>query len=156
MGATSTIGTLGDPAVDAMRAANDRAVSALTALGTSGVAADSVVQAMNLAIINFQTGSADVPAESRDVIRRSAAAIKALPSGSRIEIGGHTDNTGDSSANMSLSQRRADAVKNALVADGVSGDVLLTRGYGDTKPRASNDTEYGRFQNRRIEYAVIQ
>jgi OmpA-OmpF porin, OOP family len=57
---------------------------------------------------------------------------------------------------MSLSQRRADAVKNALVADGVSGDVLLTRGYGDTKPRASNDTEYGRFQNRRIEYAVIQ
>jgi outer membrane protein OmpA-like peptidoglycan-associated protein/uncharacterized protein YidB (DUF937 family) len=156
MGATSTIGTLGDPAVDAMRAANDRAVSALTALGTSGVAADSVVQAMNLAIINFQTGSADIPAESRDVIRRSAAAIKGLPSGSRIEIGGHTDNTGDSSANMSLSQRRADAVKNALVADGVSGDVLLTRGYGDTKPRASNDTEYGRFQNRRIEYAVIQ
>jgi flagellar motor protein MotB len=91
MGATSTIGTLGDPAVDAMRAANDRAVSALTALGTSGVAADSVVQAMNLAIINFQTGSADIPAESRDVIRRSAAAIKGLPSGSRIEIGGHTD-----------------------------------------------------------------
>ena len=57
---------------------------------------------------------------------------------------------------MTLSQRRADAVKNALIADGVSGDVLLTRGYGDTKPRAPNDSEYGRFQNRRIEYSVIQ
>ena len=156
IGATATIGTLGDPALEAMRAANDKAVSALTALGTSGAAADSVVQAMNLAIINFQTDSADIPAESRDVIRRSAAAIKALPSGSRIEIGGHTDNTGDPSANMTLSQRRADAVKNALIADGVSVDVLLTRGYGDTKPRAPNDSEYGRFQNRRIEYSVIQ
>jgi len=156
MGATATIGTLGDPAFEAMREANDKAVSALTALGTSGATADAVVQAMNLAIINFESGSAEIPHDSKDVIRRSAMAIKAMPAGSRIEIGGHTDNTGDPGANMALSQRRADAVRSALVGNGASPDVLTTSGYGDSKPRASNDTEYGRFQNRRIEYSVIR
>jgi len=110
---------------------------------------------MNLAIINFPTGSAEITAESMDVIRRSATVIKGMPPGSRIEIGGHTDNTGDPASNLTLSQRRADAVKNALVSNGVAPDVLITKGYGDSQPRASNDSEFGRFQNRRIEYAVI-
>ena len=156
MGATATIGTLGDPAFEAMREANDKAVSALIALGTSGATADAVVQAMNLAIINFETGSAEIPPDSVDVIRRSAMAIQAMPAGSRIEIAGHTDNTGDPGANMTLSQRRADAVRSALVGKGAAPDVLTTRGYGDSKPRAPNDTEYGRFLNRRIEYSVIR
>jgi outer membrane protein OmpA-like peptidoglycan-associated protein len=57
---------------------------------------------------------------------------------------------------MALSQQRADAVRDALVSSGVPAAMLTTRGYGDTKPRAQNDTEYGRFQNRRIEYSVVQ
>ena len=155
-GTQATIGSLGDAAGDAVRVANEKALSALGAIGTSGrVSPDEVVQAMNLAIINFSSGSAEIAPDSREVIRRSAEAIKQAPAGSTIEIGGHTDKTGDPARNLALSQARADAVKAELVSDGVPTSMLATKGYGDTRPRATNDTEYGRFQNRRIEYAVV-
>jgi outer membrane protein OmpA-like peptidoglycan-associated protein len=153
-GAQATIGTLADRAMEAVRTANDKAASALAALGTSGVAAPALVDAMNLAIINFPSGSAEIPSDSLNVIRTSAEAIKRAPAGTKIEIAGHTDNTGDAASNMRLSQARSDAVKNAFVAAGVNAGILTTVGYGDNKPRATNETEYGRFQNRRIEYAL--
>ncbi len=154
-GPQATVGSLGDAALNAVRAANDKALSALGAIGTSGVSSDAIVRAMNLAVINFSSGSADIPADNMEIIRKSAEAMKRAPAGSTIEIGGHTDNTGDSAANLALSQARADAVRSALVNAGVSASMITTKGYGDTKPRVSNDTEYGRFQNRRIEYAVV-
>ena len=155
-GSGVSIESLGDPALEAARAANDKALSALRAIGTSGVSSDAVVQAMNLAVINFSSGSAEIAQDSLEVIRKSAEAIERAPAGSTVEIRGHTDNTGDPSSNTRLSQARAEAVKNALVSAGVPADRLTARGYGDTQPRASNDTEYGRFQNRRIEYAVVR
>jgi outer membrane protein OmpA-like peptidoglycan-associated protein/uncharacterized protein YidB (DUF937 family) len=148
---------LNDVAGDEVRVANEKARAALGAIGTSGVSSPiEVVQAMNLAIINFPTGSAQIPASDLELIRQSAEALKRVPENSRIEIGGHTDNTGDAATNLTLSQQRADAVREALVSAGVPAAILTTRGYGDTKPRAQNDTEYGRFQNRRIEYAVVK
>ncbi|RPI56035.1 MAG: DUF937 domain-containing protein [Acidobacteria bacterium] len=155
-GEQSTIRSLGDPAAEAVRTANEKAISALGAVGTSGTSASAVVDAMNMAIINFPTGSAEIPADQMAIIRKSADALKQAPAGSMVEIGGHTDNTGEPAANVALSQARADAVRNALVANGVSGAMLTTRGYGASKPVETNDTEYGRFQNRRIEYAVVQ
>jgi OOP family OmpA-OmpF porin len=166
-GPDASIGTLGDAAADAVRAANDKALSALSALpalsavgtiGVSGGSADSLVRAMNLAIINFATASADIPADGAAIIRKSAevmVAMRAVPAGTMIEIGVHTDSTGDPAGNLALSQQRADAVKHALVAAGVPAAILIAKGYGATRPRATNDTEYGRFLNRRIVFAVI-
>jgi len=130
-----------------------RASAALAAL-KPGYTARDLVTALNLNVINFPTGSAQIPPDSMNYLNHVALAIKAAPSGTVLEIGGHTDNTGDAGANMALSQQRADAVRNYLVQQGVPGSMLVTKGYGDTKPVASNDTDEGKFRNRRIEFTM--
>lgn len=140
-------------AVDEVRLATGRATAALSALRPGFSLAD-LVGALNLDIINFSTGSAQIPAESQDFLNRSAVAFKAATPGTVIEIGGHTDKTGDSAANLQLSQQRADAVRDYLVQQGVNPSMLVAKGYGDARPIASNDTEEGRFRNRRIEFAL--
>jgi outer membrane protein OmpA-like peptidoglycan-associated protein/uncharacterized protein YidB (DUF937 family) len=136
-----------------VRLGSQRASAALAAL-KPGYTARDLVTALNLNVINFPSGSAQIPAESMDYLNRAAVAIKATPSGTVLEISGHTDNTGDSAANMALSQQRADAVRNYLVQQGVPSNMLVTKGYGDTRPVASNDTDEGKFRNRRIEFTV--
>ena len=70
----------------------------------------------------------------------------------RVRIEGHTDNVGTAAANKALSDRRAAAVKAALVSEyRVSGGRLDAKGFGDTKPIGSNDTAEGRANNRRVE-----
>ena len=70
----------------------------------------------------------------------------------KFEIDGHTDNTGDASHNMTLSQQRADAVKTQLVSMGIDASRLTAKGFGDTKPIAGNDTPEGKANNRRVEF----
>jgi outer membrane protein OmpA-like peptidoglycan-associated protein len=148
-----SLGEGADKAAAAIADAKNKALAALGAIGSS-FTAEAFTSAMNLAVINFATGSAEIPADSKELIDRAAAILKTAPKGTVIEIGGHTDNSGDAAANQKLSEDRANAVRSALVAAGADGAVLVARGYGDTKPVASNDTEYGKFRNRRIEYAI--
>lgn len=155
LGPAASIGTLADAEADAVRAANHRALTALRAVGTSGVRPDALIEALNMTVINFPSGSARIPADGLDVIRTSAQALRRAPFESIIEIQGHTDNTGDPVRNLALSQARAEAVRDALVEAGAPPALLRARGYGGTSPRASNDSDDGRLQNRRIEYRLL-
>jgi outer membrane protein OmpA-like peptidoglycan-associated protein len=73
-----------------------------------------------------------------------------------IEIAGHTDNVGSADANLKLSQSRAESVRDYLIKKGITPSRVLAKGYGDTQPIASNDTEEGRQKNRRTEVRVIK
>jgi outer membrane protein OmpA-like peptidoglycan-associated protein/uncharacterized protein YidB (DUF937 family) len=140
-------------AAEQIRIASENASSALAAL-RPGFSARDLISALNLNVINFATGSAQIPADSDDYLNRVAMALKSAPAGTILEIGGHTDNAGDVASNMSLSQKRAEAVRSYLIQQGVNGDTLVAKGYGDTKPIGSNDTEEGKFRNRRIEFSL--
>jgi outer membrane protein OmpA-like peptidoglycan-associated protein/uncharacterized protein YidB (DUF937 family) len=130
--------------------------TAVTPTPSPGPAAAEVISALNQELnLNFQTGSAQLPAASRPLLQRAASQINSLPAGTVIEIAGNTDNVGNPAANMSLSQRRADAVRDGLVQAGVNPSMLTARGYGTTNPKAPNDTPEGRSTNRRTEFSVI-
>lgn len=100
--------------------------------------------------ILFESGSATLEAESGPRLDRVVEYMTHRPT-VRLIIGGHTDNVGDPARNQRLSQERADAVRDYLVAHGIDAGRLESVGFGDTMPVASNDTEAGRAQNRRIE-----
>jgi OmpA-OmpF porin, OOP family len=74
----------------------------------------------------------------------------------KIEIGGHTDSDGETASNLTLSQKRADAVKKYLLSKGVSADRVKSVGYGEGKPIADNNTNIGKAKNRRTEVRVVE
>ncbi|HEU0176503.1 MAG TPA: YidB family protein [Blastocatellia bacterium] len=140
-------------AATAVTEANRKASEALSSL-RPGFTAEDLTRALNINIINFPSGSAQIPRQSMPVLEQSASAIKSAPTGTVLEIGGYTDNVGNSAANQRLSQQRADSVRRFLIDKGVNSDSLVAKGYGDSNPIAGNDTEEGKFRNRRIEYKV--
>jgi outer membrane protein OmpA-like peptidoglycan-associated protein len=98
----------------------------------------------------FESNSATIQAESNPRLDRVVEYMAHMPS-VRIRVSGHTDNVGDPARNQALSESRAEAVRDYLVAHGIDGSRIEAVGYGDTQPVASNDSEEGRAQNRRIE-----
>jgi len=72
----------------------------------------------------------------------------------KIEISGHTDNKGSAKANQALSERRAKTVVDYLLGQGILKDRLTYKGYGQTQPIATNDTDEGRQLNRRTEFKI--
>ena len=112
--------------------------------------APAVGAAMVLENVTFGTGSARLQAGSYVELDSIAKVLTANPN-LRVEIGGHTDVSAAPADNMHLSNLRAEAVRNYLVARGVPFQQVVARGYGGTKPRTPDTTPQGRAANRRIE-----
>ena len=113
------------------------------------LAANEAVAINNLL---FETGSDVIMPSSLPELKRIATFIATY--GYKVRLAGHTDNVGQPEANKSLSQARAEAVKRQLVEYGCAAEDIKTFGYGDLKPVASNETEEGRAQNRRVEITL--
>jgi OOP family OmpA-OmpF porin len=105
--------------------------------------------------IAFAPGSAVFETGSGEALDRLGAVFRRCDSG-RIEIGGHTDSQGSQGLNQRLSQARAEAVLDALLARGVPLDRMSAQGYGEAGPVATNETEAGRALNRRIEFTALE
>ncbi|MFI5218822.1 MAG: OmpA family protein [Bacteroidia bacterium] len=103
--------------------------------------------------IFFETGSFDLKTESFPELNKIIAFIKKNLSVT-IEISGHTDNVGDDKSNQILSEKRAKSVYDFLLKSGIETNRLTFKGFGESKPIASNENESGRTQNRRTEFAI--
>jgi len=102
----------------------------------------------------FDVNSSTILPGAFDELNRVAKVLNQYPQ-TTITVAGHTDSTGSEEYNLRLSQRRAEAVKSALVGMGVNAARMTTIGYGKSKPIASNATEAGRQQNRRVEIRIV-
>jgi OmpA-OmpF porin, OOP family len=104
--------------------------------------------------VYFDTGKATLRPASYAELNELVEYLTLKPS-VKIEIAGHTDSAGDDDANLKLSQARADAAKAYLVKKGIAASRVEARGYGETRPVASNDSAEGRQKNRRTEVHII-
>jgi len=118
---------------------------------------EEVVNALNTYArsILFQTGKSSFQEQTDQVLQAMVVIFKEYPN-SHFSIEGHTDSTGAKKSNQLLSERRANAVHDYLVANGISDDRLDAKGFGEDKPIDSNATREGRSNNRRVEVVLLK
>ena len=105
--------------------------------------------------IQFASGRATILRASNAVLNSVATVLDQYPN-IQIRIEGHTDSDGSDSFNMTLSEDRANAVREYLVSQGVASDRLVSKGYGETRPIDTNRTSSGKSNNRRVEFRIIE
>lgn len=105
--------------------------------------------------IFFDTGKSELRPESAPELDRLVITLNEFPK-MTIEMRGHTDNTGSNEINNKLSQDRADAVREYFISKGIEPDRIASKGFGETKPVATNDTDEGRQKNRRVEFVIVK
>ena len=112
-------------------------------------------QVVRLNNISFEFGKAALRKESFQELDRIALTMTQNPK-LFIELGGHTDNVGGDAANLKLSQDRADVVREYLIGKGIEPDRVASKGYGEARPVASNNTPEGQAANRRVEFTILK
>lgn len=108
---------------------------------------------MELKNVFFETGKYDLKPESKAELDKLVSFLKSNPT-LHIELSGHTDNVGDKNKNLVLSQNRAKAVFEYIIANGIDDKRLTYAGYGDTRPKVANDSDENRAANRRTEFKI--
>jgi len=104
--------------------------------------------------VYFETGKSILKSDSYQELDELQEYLS-IKENTVIEIGGHTDNVGETDANLKLSKNRAASVKSYLIKKGIKADRVLAKGYGESDPIADNNTENGRKLNRRTEVRII-
>ena len=112
-----------------------------------------VVEVISLKGVNFKYNSADLTTASMAILDNVTATLTRR-SDINVEIAAHTDSDGAEAYNLELSDRRAASVMAYLISHGIDGNRMTSRGYGETQPVASNTTDEGKAQNRRVELRV--
>lgn len=125
----------------------------------AGTGVDVVREGDNITLvmpeaITFGFDSSALSSQSGPVLDRLASTLNDYPQ-TIIEVAGHTDSVGSDQYNQNLSERRAQAVASYLSSRGVSMQRMIVVGAGESRPVASNDTDYGRAQNRRVEITLV-
>ena len=108
---------------------------------------------VSMSDVLFDTGKYSLKPGAREKLAKVAGILLAYP-GLNIEVGGYTDNVGGDAMNQTLSEKRADSVRDYLVQQGVASNSVSARGFGNSLPVVSNDNSAGRQQNRRVELLV--
>lgn len=140
-------------AIDAARAAEERAKQLEAEVAQlQGIKSDRGL-VITLGDVLFDTGKAELKGGAVVTISKIANFMKTYPTRTLL-VEGFTDSRGSDSYNLDLSERRANAVRNALTAGGVESERVQVRGYGESYPIASNDTPEGRQLNRRVEVII--
>ena len=137
-------------AADTARARAAKLQQELTALQAQQTERGMV---LTLGDVLFDTGRAELKSGAFSTVDRLATFLRENPE-RRVAIEGYTDAVGSDTSNLSLSQRRADAVRAALVSRGIDGTRITAKGMGEAVPVASNDTAEGRQRNRRVEVII--
>lgn len=106
--------------------------------------------------VYFELGKADIEARSFPLLDEIAAWFESHREVKLVEIEGHTDDVGDDTANLKLSQGRAQAVASYLMSKGVAAGRMTAIGYGEAKPIVANDSPLNRAKNRRVEFRVVK
>jgi outer membrane protein OmpA-like peptidoglycan-associated protein len=108
---------------------------------------------VNMSDVLFDTGKHNLKPGAREKLAKISGIVLAHP-GLALEVEGHTDSVGGDEYNLSLSERRANSVRDFLIQQGVNSGIIKARGMGEASPVATNDTAVGRQQNRRVELIV--
>ena len=108
---------------------------------------------VNMSDVLFDTAKFTLRPEAREKLAKVAGIVSGHP-GLRLDVEGHTDSVGADDYNQNLSEQRGTAVRDYLTQQGMSGNSVTTKGFGETLPMASNDTASGRQQNRRVELVI--